>query len=77
MKLTSKGQVTIPQALRESQGLRPGTEVTFTAAPGGVLIVPAREERLRRLRAAIRKSRSGPKPRFTAEELMRLTRGED
>ena len=41
MKLTSKGQVTIPQALREKFGLLPKTEVAFEEAEGGVLIKPA------------------------------------
>ena len=29
MRITTKGQVTIPQAIREELGLLPGTEVTF------------------------------------------------
>ena len=29
MRITSKGQVTIPQAFREKAGLLPGTEVEF------------------------------------------------
>ncbi len=30
MRVTEKGQVTIPQEIRESLGIRPGSEVAFT-----------------------------------------------
>ena len=40
MKITSKGQVTIPQPLRMKFGLLPNTEVTFEEADGCVLIRP-------------------------------------
>jgi len=77
MKLTSKGQVTIPRALREQFGLNPNTEVTFEAAAEGVLIKPAAAERVRRFKAAIRRSRGSATGGMTTDELMRLTRGED
>src|ERR1700682_954204 len=35
MRITSKGQVTIPQELRERFGLLPNTEVEFVATPDG------------------------------------------
>ena len=34
--VTSKGQVTIPKALREKFGIEPGAEVDFVAAPDGI-----------------------------------------
>ena len=34
-RLTSKGQVTIPKAVRERLGLRPGDEVEFVEDPAG------------------------------------------
>lgn len=41
MKITSKGQVTIPQAVREQAGLHPHSEVAFEVqANGDVLIRP-------------------------------------
>ena len=41
--LTSKGQVTIPAALRERLGLKAGDRVDFTLAPDGkVLLTPQR-----------------------------------
>lgn len=35
MRITSKGQVTIPQAIREATGLLPNTEVEFQISRGG------------------------------------------
>jgi antitoxin PrlF len=39
MRITSKGQVTIPQAIREQCGLLPHTEVRFELDGGRVLLV--------------------------------------
>jgi len=76
MKLTSKGQVTIPQSLRRRYGLSARTEVVFEAAEGGVLIKPAAAPRLQRLKAALRRSRGSAETGLTTAEVMRLTRGE-
>ncbi|GIX47915.1 MAG: hypothetical protein KatS3mg131_2126 [Candidatus Tectimicrobiota bacterium] len=35
-RMTAKGQVTIPKALRERLGLRPGDEVEFVEVEGGL-----------------------------------------
>ena len=41
MRITSKGQVTIPQAIREQAGLHPHSEVAFELrANGDVLLRP-------------------------------------
>jgi antitoxin PrlF len=77
MKLTSKGQVTIPRALREQFGLRPATEVTFEAAEEGVLIKPAAASRRRQLQAWLRRARGSATTNLSTAEIMRLTRGED
>ena len=76
MKLTSKGQVTIPQSLRRRYGFSARTEVVFEAAEGGVLIKPAAAPRLQRLKAALRRSRGSAETGLTTAEVMRLTRGE-
>lgn len=41
MRITSKGQVTIPVAIREQLGLLPETEVEFRVERGAVRIVRA------------------------------------
>ena len=42
--LTSKGQVTIPQAVRVALGLHAGTRVDFVPVADGFMIVPLRDE---------------------------------
>lgn len=37
--LTSKGQVTIPKAIREAMGVRPGDRVRFTQREDGTVVV--------------------------------------
>ena len=39
-KLTSKGQITIPRAVRVALGLHTGTRVDFVPVADGFLIVP-------------------------------------
>ena len=77
MRITSKGQVTIPQAFREKAGLLPGTEVEFELDGDAVRIrrvpEPITPGRGARIVALLR---SGPKPRMSTDELMALTRGE-
>ncbi|MEO7522114.1 MAG: AbrB/MazE/SpoVT family DNA-binding domain-containing protein [Gemmatimonas sp.] len=56
MKITSKGQVTIPQAIREQAGLLPNTDVEFELVDGAVLLRKAlgADSRGRRLVAGMR-----------------------
>lgn len=74
MNITSKGQVTIPQHLRNQFGLKPGMAVEFVAEGNKVVLLPKRrgtnpaQEWLRRATGTI-------KGRTTAE-IMRLTRGD-
>ena len=57
MKITSKGQVTIPQSVREQAGLHPHSEVEFEVqANGDVLIRPVARPAAS-LRAAFEKVR--------------------
>jgi len=42
--LTSKGQITIPQAVRVALGLHAGTRVDFVPVADGFMIVPLRDE---------------------------------
>lgn len=39
MKITSKGQVTIPQAVREAAGLHPNCEVDFEVRDNGEVLI--------------------------------------
>lgn len=77
MRITSKGQVTIPQHIREKAGLLPNTEVEFEYARGKVLLKPAGKRRTRGERAVARLRGSLKHLRMTTDQLMALTRGED
>jgi antitoxin PrlF len=79
MSTTVKGQVTIPKAVRDAAGIRPGDRVTVRAGPDGTVIVGKAEtdaladleERLAELRRReIRATISG-------DEVMCLTRDDD
>lgn len=73
MRLTSKGQVTIPQDIREKLGLLPYVEVEFDVVGDAVLIRRKMGLKGRGKRLLEAMSRA-PKPLMTTDELMALTR---
>lgn len=77
MTLTTKGQVTIPQDIRERLGLLPGTAVVFDVVGDSVRIRRAAEQArglalVSRLRAAGRRAAG---PRLSTDQILALTRG--
>lgn len=78
MRITSKGQVTIPQAVRERTGLLPNTDVQFIVDGLEVRIVKATSgRRPSRGAAAVQRLRTaGGQVTMTTDEIMALTRGE-
>ena len=78
MRITSKGQVTIPQAVREQTGLLPNTDVEFVVDGDDVRIIKAVSgRRPSRGAAAVQKlRRAGGRIQMTTNEIMALTRGE-
>jgi AbrB family looped-hinge helix DNA binding protein len=78
MRITSKGQVTIPQDVRERAGLLPGTEVDFVVDADAVRIVKARGARRpgRGARAIGHLRRAVGHVSMTTDEIMALTRGD-
>jgi AbrB family looped-hinge helix DNA binding protein len=78
MRITSKGQVTIPAAIREKAGLLPGTEVDFELADEGVRIVRAKAPKGEtRGEEIVRRLRGSATVKMSTDEIMALTRGED
>lgn len=78
MRITIKGQVTIPQEVRKFAGFHPGTEVEFFIGDDGVVrVVPAGQgpqvgaSRMTRGLAALRGSADVA---LTTDEIMALTR---
>lgn len=74
MKITTKGQVTIPQEIREQFGLLPHTEVEFEVRGDEVVLVRA-DSRRRGRRIVDRLRGRGDVP-MTTDEIMALTRSE-
>lgn len=77
MRITSKGQVTIPADIRERAGLLPHTEVEFEFDGTAVRIVRARPDRRNsRGRRLLTHLRGRGDVAMTTDEIMALTRGE-
>jgi AbrB family looped-hinge helix DNA binding protein len=77
MRVTSKGQVTIPQDIREAAGFLPHTEVAFVLDEDGVRIVKAGPgPRMDRGRLLVHGLRDRGHRKLTTDEIMALTRGD-
>ena len=78
MRITTKGQVTIPQDIRERLGMLPHSEVEFDVVGESVRIRKRKGTKTRgqRLIEHLRRGHK-PIPGMTTDELMALTRGED
>jgi AbrB family looped-hinge helix DNA binding protein len=74
MKVTTKGQVTIPQAIRERLGIFPGAEVEFVMEGKVAKIIPLKQSRARG-RRIVEHLRGRGTVRMTTDEIMALTRG--
>ena len=76
MRITSKGQVTIPIDIRTQAGLLPNTEVTFEFRNGDVLLKksPTQATRGQKL---VERMKGKASIRMTTDEIMALTRGDD
>ena len=73
MRMTSKGQITIPQEFREKLGLLPHSEVEFELDGDAVRVRKARKS-TRRRDALISRMRGTATTRLTTDEIMALTR---
>ena len=78
MRITSKGQVTIPQEVRERTGLLPNTEVEFVVEGMDVRIVKSgATRRPSRGAVAVRRLREhGRGVSMSTDEIMALTRAD-
>lgn len=78
MRITIKGQVTIPQEIREAAGFEPGTDVDFVIGDDGLVrVIPSdrlRGERTARLQGTISRLRGSADVALSTEEIMALTR---
>jgi len=78
VRITSKGQVTIPKEIRDEFGLLPGTEVEFIGEAGTVTVrkIEGSNNRGREIVERLKRASGGDIP-LSTEEIMRMTRGED
>ena len=71
MRVTTKGQVTIPRNVRETLGITPETEIEFKEDNGKFYIIktnkPGRTDNFKKLRGIAT-------ARMSTDEIMRLTR---
>jgi bifunctional DNA-binding transcriptional regulator/antitoxin component of YhaV-PrlF toxin-antitoxin module len=74
MKITSKGQVTIPLEYRKRYGLLPETSVNFVADKNGLRLVKASQKKGRgwQMVEAMKGTGNG---KWTTDEILKLTRG--
>ena len=75
MRITTKGQVTIPVEIREKAGLLPNTEVEFELDGKAVRIRRAKSSRrVGRGAAAVERLRGRGTVRMSTDEILALTR---
>jgi AbrB family looped-hinge helix DNA binding protein len=80
MRITSKGQVTVPKHIRDRLGIAPGDEVGFREEGQAVIVEKVEEpktvnagiELARHLRELGRRLN---RSKYTSEEVMEMTRG--
>jgi AbrB family looped-hinge helix DNA binding protein len=79
MRITSKGQVTIPADIRERAGLLPNTEVEFALEGDKVTLTRAagRPKKPSRGEQIVARLRGRGDIKLTTDEIMALTRGDD
>jgi AbrB family looped-hinge helix DNA binding protein len=76
MRITTKGQVTVPQHIRERLGLLPNTDVDWELKDGAAVLKKAHAGGGRRGRALIEHLRGRGTVKMSTDEIMALTRGE-
>jgi AbrB family looped-hinge helix DNA binding protein len=74
VRVTSKGQVTIPLKVRRKLGIEPGSEVEFELDRHGARLVRTKTARGK---AIARQMRGRGTIAMSTEEILALTRGDD
>ena len=74
MRVTTKGQVTIPQHIREKLGITPSTEVDFVEKGGRIYLVKIKGKKIATRK--FKKLRGVATVKMTTDEIMALTRAD-
>lgn len=77
MRVTSKGQVTIPVRIRRKLGIRANTRVDFVEKDGEVVLEVSEPREFARGRSLAEHMAGKWQSKLTTDEVMRLTRGEE
>ncbi|WP_082336740.1 AbrB/MazE/SpoVT family DNA-binding domain-containing protein [Rhizobium ecuadorense] len=72
--VTAKGQVTIPQSVRDMLGIAPGSKVDFHCAPDGSVVLTRADKK--RPASRFEKLRGHADKGLHTDAIMALTRGE-
>lgn len=75
MRITAKGQVTIPLEIRQKMGLLPNSEVDFAIRGNSVLIIKSTNPTRSRGKKLVAQIRGKATVSMTTDEIMALTRG--
>lgn len=82
--MTVKGQVTIPKAVRDAAGIKPGDKVTAEALPDGRIVLTHADQAARRAditaqidAVAQRTQGTTNWPGKTTDDIMQFLRGDD
>jgi AbrB family looped-hinge helix DNA binding protein len=75
MRITAKGQVTIPLKVRRKLGLHPETEIEFDVQGSHALLRKSRKSASGRGKNLLERLRGKGDVRMSTDEIMALTRG--
>lgn len=73
--VTSKGQVTIPKAVRDRLGIKPGNAVDFRVEPDGKVVLLKVKGEMPKSRFEALRGIAGPG--LSTDEIMAMSRGDD
>lgn len=76
MRITTKGQVTIPEEIREKYGFLPYSEVDFVEEKGKVYLQTIKGKNKRRGQNIVAQLRKSASVKMSTDEILALTRGE-
>ncbi len=76
MKVTSKGQITIPADLRDEYGFLPHSELKWERGKKGLILKKAKSSR-RRGEGIIKHMKGSSTIKMKTDDIMRLTRGDN
>ena len=76
MRITTKGQVTVPKEVRNALGIQPGSEVAFLRQDDGSYKLVKLEPAGNQMRSPFRAARGAASVKMGTDEILALTRGE-